>query len=265
MGPYLVSEPTAQWLRSEMSPGNTRSRKRQSHHAGGVFDLWHPWKITVAPDPEEEGSFKVSVAKGEVSWGGGENATWPGAEIGSVAEGETRLVVWSTKVSAVPLYNDPRWPTGQGVPKCKAEDCDCRKQHGDPNAGAASPGSVTLEEEGFERPDGATDCRIVGSVSVENGAPTIYQALWSSITVRAIVRDGEEGGEDPEQEPPPCGNPLNREGENDSNPVGGGGGGGGGGGSSTPGADDRERHPLDYPGDGGYTPTCKTGTDEIEY
>ena len=45
-------------------------------------------------------------------------------------------------------------------------------------------------------------------------------------------------GEDAE-EPPPCGNPLNR--DDDYNPVGGGG---------------ATSHPLDGEGDGGYTPTC---------
>lgn len=67
---------------------------------------------------------------------------------------------------------------------------------------------------------------------------------------------GEEGEEpeDPEnpREPaPPCGNPLND--SDDSNPLDRpeGAGGGGGGGNAQ-----EDHNPLDYEGDGGFTPTC---------
>lgn len=63
-----------------------------------------------------------------------------------------------------------------------------------------------------------------------------------------------EEQEEPYEPPPPCGNPLND--ENDYNPLdhGGDNGGswsGGGGGAGV------TRNPLDDPGEGGYTPSCK--------
>jgi len=262
--PSLLGDKAAQWLRERMDSGDWKTVPRRLRQTGAQTFL-HPWKITVAPDPEEEGAFRVSVRAGEVSWGGGLNAIWPGGEIGTIREGENRLVVWHTKTAAVPLFNDPRFPDGKGIPECKCEDCDCRDLHGDPDAGSASAGEVTLEEEGWERPEGATDCRIVGAVSIDNGSASVRQELLSAITVRAIIRDGEEPGEDPEKDPPPCGNPLNKEGRDDTNPVGGGGGGGGGSGGEGSPPEDRERHPLDYPGDGGYTPTCKDENGETEY
>ena len=57
----------------------------------------------------------------------------------------------------------------------------------------------------------------------------------------------------PREDPPVCGHPLND--EDDSHPFGNGDGGGGGGSGEPAGGG----HPLDYEGEGGFTPKCGDG------
>ncbi len=87
--------------------------------------------------------------------------------------------------------------------------------------------------------------REIGSVEVSgSGAVAISQLQRDTIVARAIVGRDDPGGDEPD-ETPPCGHPLND--QNDSHPLDNVNCAGGGG------------HPLDSPGDGGYTPACADG------
>ncbi|MBR1608701.1 MAG: hypothetical protein IJ678_03705, partial [Kiritimatiellae bacterium] len=232
----------------------------------------HPWKITAAPG-RKNGQLRVFVAAGPVAWGGAYNAKWRGGEVGEIDPGDTRLVVWTTSQAAVPLAHDPRFPDGT-APECSCDDCDCMQQTGEPDSFSPGSGEVVLMEPPFERPEGATDCHIVGTVENQDGRAKIEQLLCSEITVRAIVRPDEEPEEpeeeEPAEEPPPCGNPLNGEGggiednpldDDEAEPDGKDGGGGKEKDDPTP-EGSRKKNPLDEPGEGGYTPTCKEKSED---
>jgi hypothetical protein len=94
------------------------------------------------------------------------------------------------------------------------------------------------------------------SESGDESAPALRYGLvqYHHGSIVAPFLPTEEQEEEPYEPPPPCGNPLND--ENDYNPLDHGGddsgslSGGGGGAGVT-------RNPLDDPGEGGYTPTCR--------
>lgn len=248
-----------------MGAGDVRRHKRRLFPTGrSVSSFRHAWKIaaTVKADGRGGTLCDVSVAPGGVAWGGGFNATWPGATVGTIEGDGRRLVLWQTKGSPVPLANDPRFPSGD-APSCGCDDCSCLTLHGDPTKGKASAGEVVLTEEGAT-PEGATDWRVIGAVDVKDGSATVTQLLYSTITVRAILQAGENPGkDDPIEDPPPCGNPLNRE-DDQSNPLDRRDEGGGGGEDKDPedareeigGPADKDDNPLDHEGVGGFTPKC---------
>ena len=97
-------------------------------------------------------------------------------------------------------------------------------------------------------------------IDPETGARSL---VWLKLGVKPGEEEGDdEGGDDePEEEPPPCGNPLNGPPSDptpeldpdtadpyDDPPL--------AGGDPTPGDGGKVKNPLDYPGDGGFTPTC---------
>lgn len=205
------------------------------------------WRITAK---KVEGGVAVSVGAGLVAWGGGITYINNGADLGELAPGEEARVVWITSAPPIALVNDPRWPKGD-APDCGCRDCDCRDETGDPSAGGGDSGALLLVAPDWTPPDGFTDAREIGTVSVsETGRATVGQLQRDTIVARAIVgRDPD--AVDPPEEVPPCGHPLNNEGANDTNPIWSGNTAGGGG------------HPLDSPGDGGYTPLCADDAHQV--
>ena len=108
----------------------------------------------------------------------------------------------------------------------------------------------------------AEDAKAEDSWSVADDKPAILKIKGSTVKVLVDSRgniiswkrnpdssdtpeDTDDDPDDPESPatPPPCGNPLNR--VDDSDPFGG-----------NVEDEDNDRNPLDYEGDGGFTPTC---------
>lgn len=114
-----------------------------------------------------------------------------------------------------------------------------------------------------ENPTAVNESSIVDiDVDKEGKVTSVYyrtRTIDSNGNVVAISDRTETPSDDPEdpEEPkdpdaPTCGNPLNDEGEDDSHPLDSGDASGGGGAGS--GIEDS--NPLDYEGEGGFTPTC---------
>ena len=105
-----------------------------------------------------------------------------------------------------------------------------------------------------------------------SGRVKVTQYQRDSIVVRAIVGANSTKPEDPEDEekdePPPCGNPLNADGGGvadnplDDEPEGEDGDDGSKGKNDPTPEGSRENNPLDEPGEGGYTPTCKEESED---
>ena len=252
---YVLSERAAAALRNLIAPGSGYgSRARRISDVGQSVGM--QWRIyTARTETQGEGedtptvSVSVSVGPGIVAWGAGVNFANEGADpLGTLAPGATARVVWRTTAAPIPLVHDPRWPTG-GAPECEDQECNCPEREGDPDGTGGDSGELLLVPLDWIAPDGTTDCREIGLVEVSaSGAAIVTQIQRDTIVARAIV-GRVPGGEEPD-DAPPCGNPLNS--NSDYNPLddpawSGGGGGGGG----------VERNPLDDPGDGGYTPTCR--------
>lgn len=277
--PYLLSSDTAEWIRRQKAAGgDMRARPRRARPSDAALARQGQWRVTAARGDGD--SWKVSCGPGMLAWGGGHNVSWPvggnGApdlaaseEIGEMAAG-AKWVVWSTKSPPCPTAHDTRWPLGDG-PTAHATgsvggeevslESDITELEGDPDGFSADAGEVTLEEPGFERPDGVTDWRLLAVVEVAQSAAKVTQIHSETIEVHAIVRPGEEddteeSGDEDAEDAPPCGNPLND-----------GDGEGGGGRKDNPldgpapsgGGDGRgpTDNPLDHEGDGGFTPNCK--------
>ena len=263
---YVLSERAAAALRNLIAPGSGYgSRARRISDVGQSVGM--QWRISTArTETQVEGeetptvSVEVSVGPGIVAWGAGVNYANEGADqLGALAPGASARVVWRTTAAPIPLVHDPRWPTGD-APPCSDPDCDCPSREGDPAGRGGDAGELLIVPPDWIAPDGTTDCREIGLVEVsDSGVATVTQIQRDTIVARAIVgrapgEDGGGGGENPATRDPPCGNPLNA--EPDYNPLdhvddrpesedpeqGGGGGSG---------------NPLDDPGEGGYTPTCK--------
>lgn len=213
-----------------------------------IFVQGMQWRITAKKD--ESGSFVVSVGPGIVAWGAGVNFSHPGEEnLGALSAGQAARIVWVTSAASLPLVHDPRWPTGN-APECGCEGCHCLTNRGDAAGTGGDAGAMLLVADDWTAPDGTTDVREIGTIAVSDaGGVSIAQLQRDTIVARAIV-GRRPGGEDPEDKVPACGNPLND--EDDYNPLdhtssGAWSGGGGG----------VDRNPLDDPGLGGYTPTCR--------
>lgn len=267
----LTDQTAARLLRllSQRSAPVTRLVRRAGG-SGGVSSA-HQWKIAAKWDAEAQ-SATVSVAPGIVAWGGGASATWSGngadeSNVGAIPAGESRVVIWYTTAAPRPFKYDPRWPDGADIPSCGSSDCDCHAATGDPNEYTADPGVVALLTPDAAAPDGTTDSRVLGVVEVsEDGRATVTQWQRDTIDARAIVGVDPSAADDPDEDDkdaaPPCGNPMNENGGGGvtENPLDEEEGEHGG---STAKNDDptptggRENNPLDSPGDGGYTPTCK--------
>ncbi len=198
------------------------------------------WRISAIA---KDSGVVVSVGPGIVAWGGGVNCLHPGEpELGPVSPGSSVRIVWTTAAPPLPLVHDPRWPTG-GAPGCECPDCTCPAAEGDGSASGGDSGALLLVDDSWTMPEGTTDVREIGRVTVpDEGAPTIEQLQRDTIVALAIVGRA-AGGDDPE-DVPPCGNPLN--GDGDYNPL------------DMPYDTGRGEsgNPLDDEGDGGYTPSC---------
>lgn len=254
---YVLSERAANAVRALIAPGSGYGSRARLISNIGANVQGCQWRITSAPAEVAEGepqAVSVSVGPGIVAWGAGVNYANPGAQnLGTLSPGSSARVVWLTAAPPLPLVHDPRWPTGD-APECSDPECDCPEREGDPAGEGGDAGALLLVPDDWTAPDGTTDVREIGTVAVSDaGGVSIAQLQRDTIVARAIV-DRKPGGEDPEDKAPNCGNPLND--ENDYNPLDHGGddgsswSGGGGGAGVT-------RNPLDDPGEGGYTPTCR--------
>ena len=223
---------------------------RRPGSACSIFVQGMQWRITAKKGAGE--SFVVSVGPGIVAWGAGVNFSHPGEEnLGALSAGQAARIVWVTSAAPLPLVHDPRWPTGN-APECGCEGCHCPTNRGDAAGTGGDAGSLLLVTGDWTAPDGTTDVREIGTVAVSDAVRvSIAQLQRDTIVARAIV-GRKPGGEDPEDNAPNCGNPLND--EDDYNPLdhtSSGAWSGGGGGVGV------DRNPLDDPGLGGYTPTCR--------
>lgn len=240
MPSYLVSEPTARLLRSLTAPrGGVELVPRPVRLGGASAPAACQWRLSATRG--DDGA-TITVGPGLVAWGGGVNYANPGAELGPAAPGDYR-VVWTTAAQPVPLVHDPRWPTGD-APGCECSDCTCPAAEGDGSASGGDSGALLLVDDSWTMPEGTTDVREIGRISIPaEGAPTIEQLQRDTIVALAIV--GRTAGGDEPEEPPPCGNPLNGDG-GDYNPL------------DFPYDTGRGEagNPLDDAGDGGYTPSC---------
>lgn len=258
---YVLSERAATALRALIAPGSGYGSRQRRILSVASFAAGMQWRITTAaapaPEPAEgeepqPPSVAVSVGAGIVAWGAGVNYANPGSDpLGTIAAGESARVVWRTTAAPLPLVHDPRWPTGN-APECADPDCDCPSREGDPDGEGGDAGELLLVPPDWIAPDGTTDCREIGLVEVSaSGVATVTQIQRDTIVARAIVGRN-PGGENPDEKTPNCGNPLND--DDDYNPLdhtSSGAWSGGGGGVGV------DRNPLDDPGAGGYTPTCR--------
>lgn len=222
-----------------------RDPRRISRRLAGraVFVQGMQWRITARKD--EDGPIVVAVGPGIVAWGAGVNYAHSGdPELGTIQAGSSARVVWVTSAAPLPLVHDPRWPKGD-APDCGCAECDCPDREGDPDSDGGDSGELLLVPTGWTAPTGATDVREIGAVSVsDSGVVTISQLQRDTIVARAVVGRA-PGGEKPD-ETPPCGHPLNGDAATSGeHPL-----------SRGWRAWDGGRHPLDDPGDGGYTPLC---------
>ena len=252
---YLLSESSAAILRALGADRGGVSFSDRRIAPPGALAAGCQWRITASAAEAAEGdppAVSVSVGPGVVAWGAGVNYANPGArDIGALSPGSSARVVWLTAASPLPLVHDPRWPTGD-APECSDTECDCPEREGDPAGEGGDAGALLLVPDDWTAPDGTTDVREIGTVAVSDaGGVSIAQLQRDTIVARAIV-GRKPGGEDPEDKVPDCGNPLND--DDDYNPLdhtSGGAWSGGGGGVGV------DRNPLDDPGLGGYTPTCR--------
>ncbi len=249
---YLLSEQSAAILRALGAGrgGVTFAERRIA--PPGALSAGCQWKITAAAVEDGEGAVTVSVGPGLVAWGAGVNFANPGGAVGTLEPGQSARVVWATEAPPIPLVHDPRWPEGN-APQCPAEGCDCPQREGDPFGDGGDAGTLLLVDEDWTAPEGTTDVREIGAVSVSGaGGVSIRQHQRDTIVARAIVGRGVPAGDEPDLVDPTCGNPLNSEGSDDTNPLdlqsrGSAYGSAGGAGDN----------PLDNEGKGGYTPSCK--------
>lgn len=242
---YLLSESSAAILRALGADRGGVSFAERRIAPPGALAAGCQWKITAAAVEDGAGAVLVSVGPGLVAWGAGVNFSNPGAEkLGPLQPGSSARVVWITAAPPLPLVHDPRWPTGN-APDCSDEECDCPKREGDAGGAGGDSGAILLVAPSWTAPAGTTDVREIGAVAVSAaGGVSIYQLQRDAIVARAIVGRKNGGGEEPD-ETPPCGHPLND--QDDSHPFDVGNTAGGG------------DHPLESPGDGGYTPACADG------
>ncbi len=254
--PAVLSKRTADWLRSAMARDSSRGFRPRRIAYPGSFVQGMQWRISatpIAPAPEQEGEgdepalgrVAIHVDGGLVAWGGCITYINAGADLGEFGPGDSGRIVWASAAPPVALVNDPRWPTG-GAPDCECRDCDCRDATGNPSAGGGDSGVLLIVEDDWI-PDGEiTDCREIGSFEIsDTGAASITQLQRDTIVVIAIA-DRDHSNDTKPEEVPPCGHPLNN--QSDQHPLSHGSGWSGGGGGV--------EHPLDHPGDGGYTPLC---------
>ena len=241
---YLLSESSAAILRAiGADRGGVSFADRRIAPPGALMAGGWQWRISAAAVEGGDGAVLVSVGPGLVAWGAGINYSHPGEEgLGPLESGSSARVVWLTAAPPLPLVYDPRWPTGN-APKCSDRECDCPEREGDPDGTGGDSGALLLVPLDWTAPNGTTDVRDIGVVSVSDaGGVSIRQLQRDTIVARAIV-GRVPGGGDPEEETPTCGNPLND--SSDYNPL-----------DHVPIASG-DRNPLDDPGPGGYTPTCR--------
>jgi hypothetical protein len=239
---YLLSESSAAILRALGADHGGVSFLERRIAPPGALAAGCQWKITASAVENGDGSVLVSVGPGLVAWGAGVNYSNPGeAGLGPLQPGSSARVVWVTAAPPLPLVNEPRWPTGN-APECGCEGCHCLTKKGDAAGTGGDSGALLLVAPSWSAPTGTTDVREIGAVAVSAaGGVSIYQLQRDTIVARAIVGRKDGGGDEPD-ETPPCGHPLNA--QDDSHPFDVGNTAGGGG------------HPLDSPGEGGYTPEC---------
>lgn len=211
MKKYLLTQKSADFVKRLITRGaDTQSTPRRTPYNQAGFGGWRQWQVSVRGN-------KVYVRSGNLAWGGGHTATWPGGRtvlrtseqsVGQVPDSNGRYyVLWYTRVAGCPLCHCPKQPAGgNACAGAEAVGC-CPADDGDPAEWNPDKGDVGIFERA-ERLEGWTDFRILATLEISGGTAKVNQIQTAEITVRAIAYPNEaveESGGEPEEDKEECG------------------------------------------------------------